>query len=117
MVPPPFKILPMPIRAASTEIPLTLVSIASGALPKLKYPARLDAPYATVIAPSGTYSSVTTVEVPKYRYAIIIKKGISCFSTEFVTAWHPSLQLLVSKLASGTLSEIAAGNSLYDGST
>jgi len=86
MVPPPLKMLPMPISAARIEIPLTLVNIASGAFPMLKYPAKLEAPYATVSAPSGTYSSVMTVEVPRYRYAIIIKKGISCFSTEFVTA-------------------------------
>ena len=86
MVPPPLKMLQIPMRAAMTDIPLTLVNIASGAEPKLKYPAKLEAPYATVIAPSGTCSSVTIVELPKYKYAIIIKNGISCFSTEFVTA-------------------------------
>ena len=85
-VPPPLRILPIPIRDESAEIPFVLIILASGAEPQLKYPAKLEAPYTAVSAPSSACSLVTNVLVPKYKYPIIIRKGISCFSTEFVTA-------------------------------
>ena len=54
--PSPIMMWIRPINAARTEIPFILVRAAIGDLPKPKYPARLEAPYRVVTAPSATVS-------------------------------------------------------------